>query len=98
EAISEVVERHGGRVFADEIHAPLTYPGHRHVPYASISPVAAAHTVTAMSASKAYNIPGLKCAQLVLSSDGDRSVWERGGHIYEDQASTLGALASTAAY
>lgn len=98
EAISEVVERHGGRVFADEIHAPLTYPGHRHVPYASISPAAAAHTVTAMSASKAFNIPGLKSAQLVLSSDGDRSVWERGGHIYEDQASTLGALASTAAY
>jgi cystathionine beta-lyase len=98
EAISEVVERHGGRVFADEIHAPLTYPGHRHVPYASLSPVTAAHTVTAMSASKAFNIPGLKCAQLVLSSDGDRAMWERAGHIYEDQASTLGALASTAAY
>ncbi|GAB2617049.1 MalY/PatB family protein [Pseudactinotalea suaedae] len=97
-AISEVVERHGGRVFADEIHAPLTYPGHRHVPYASISPAAAAHAITAMSASKAFNLPGLKCAQLVLSSDADREAWERGGHPYEDQASTLGALAATAAY
>ena len=28
-AVCEVVDRHGGRVFADEIHAPLTYPGHR---------------------------------------------------------------------
>lgn len=97
-AISKVVERHGGRVFADEIHAPLVYPGHRHVPYASISPTAAAHTLTAMSASKAFNVPGLKCAQVVLTSDADRATWSHGGHIYEDQASTLGALAATAAY
>jgi cystathionine beta-lyase len=97
-AISEVVERHGGRVFADEIHAPLTYPGHQHVPYVSVSPAAAAHTITAMSGSKAFNLPGLKCAQLVLSSDADRELWRRGGHLYEDQASTLGALAATAAY
>ncbi len=98
QAISEVVERHGGRVFADEIHAPLTYPGHRHVPYATISPAAAAHTFTAMSGSKAFNLPGLKCAQLVLSSDADRETWSRLGGPYEDQASTLGALAATAAY
>lgn len=97
-AISEVVHRHGARVFADEIHAPLVYAGHRHVPYASVSPAAAAHTLTAMSASKAFNLPGLKCAQVVLSSDADREVWAHGGHVYEDQASTLGALAATAAY
>lgn len=97
-AISEVVQRHGGRVFADEIHAPLTYPGFTHVPYVSVSPAAAAHTVTAMSGSKAFNLPGLKCAQLVLSSDADREIWARGGHVYEDQAATLGALAATAAY
>ena len=34
-ALAEVVERHGGRVFSDEIHAPLVYDGHRHVPYAT---------------------------------------------------------------
>ncbi len=36
--LREVVDRHGGRVFSDEIHAPLVYAGHRHVPYASVSP------------------------------------------------------------
>ena len=36
DAIAAVVDRHGGRVFADEIHAPLVYPGHAHVPYASL--------------------------------------------------------------
>src|SRR5690606_9558221 len=53
---------------------------------------------TAMSASKAFNLPGLKCAQIVLSSEADREVWLRKGHVVEDQASTLGALAATAAY
>src|SRR5690606_646175 len=46
-ALAEVVERHGARVFSDEIHAPLVYPGARHVPYASVSDAAARHCVVA---------------------------------------------------
>ena len=42
EAIALIVERHGGRVFADEIHAPIRFGGRRHVPYASVSEAAAA--------------------------------------------------------
>ncbi|ROR73388.1 MalY/PatB family protein [Bogoriella caseilytica] len=96
-AISEVVERHGGRVFSDEIHAPLVFEGYRHVPYASISETAAGHTVTATSASKAWNLPGLKCAQLVLSNDADVATWRKVGQVYESVASTPGAVAAAAA-
>jgi cystathionine beta-lyase len=96
--VSEVVERHGGRVFADEIHAPLTYPGHRHVPYASLSEVTAGHALTATSASKGWNLPGLKCAQLILSSDADREVWAEAGRIIEHGASTPGVHANIAAF
>jgi cystathionine beta-lyase len=98
EAVAEVVERNGGRVFSDEIHAPLVYDGHQHVPYASLSPVTAAHTVTAVSASKAWNLPGTKCAQLVLSNDADALTWERVGHRFEHGASNLGVAANIAAY
>ena len=63
-AFAEVVERHGARVIADEIHAPLVFEG-IHLPYASLSPATASHTVTLVSASKAWNLPGLKCAQVV---------------------------------
>ena len=97
-AVSEVVERHGGRVFSDEIHAPLVYDGHRHVPYASVSPVTAAHTVTAVSASKAWNLPGLKCAQLVLSNDADVERWAEVGTFPEHGASNPGVVANIAAY
>ena len=97
-AVAEVVERYGGRVFADEIHAPLMYDGRQHVPYASVSDVAAAHTVTAVSASKAWNLPGLKCAQLVLSNDADAARWTEVGRLAEHGAATLGVVASIAAY
>jgi len=96
--IAAVVERHDGRVFSDEIHSPLVYPGGRHVPYASLSPTTAAHTVTATSASKAWNLPGLKCAQLIISNDADAEVWERIGQLASHGASTLGVIANTTAF
>jgi cysteine-S-conjugate beta-lyase len=97
-AVAEVVERHGGRVFSDEIHAPLVYDGRRHVPYASLSEATASHTVTAVSASKAWNLPGLKCAQLVLSNDADAATWARVGTFAEHGAANLGVVANIAAY
>ena len=97
-AIAEVVDRYGGRVFSDEIHAPLVFGNARHVPYASLSPVTAAHTLTATSASKAWNLPGLKCAQVVLTSDADRETWAGIGPLAEHGAATLGVIANTAAY
>jgi cystathionine beta-lyase len=98
QAISEVVERYGGRVFSDEIHAPLVYDGHHHVPYASVSDVTASHTVTAVSASKAWNLPGLKCAQLVLSNQADANIWAEVGQFAEHGAANLGVVANIAAY
>ena len=97
-AVSEVVDRHGGRVFADEIHAPITFAGHPHVPYASVSTATAAHTITAVSASKAFNLPGLKCAQVILSNDADAARYEEAAGFAAHGASLLGVLASTAAY
>ena len=97
-ALADVVDAHGGRVFSDDIHAPLTFGDHRHLPYASISEMAAGHTVTAVSASKAWNIPGLKCAQLIVSNDADYEVMGEIAFIVSHGAATPGVLANAAAY
>ncbi|WP_311243899.1 aminotransferase class I/II-fold pyridoxal phosphate-dependent enzyme [Microbacterium sp. WCS2018Hpa-23] len=97
-AIESVVTAAGGRVFADEIHAPIIYAPARHIPYASVSDAAAAHTFTATSASKAWNLAGLKCAQVILSNDADAELWERLGFWPGHGTSTLGVIANTAAY
>ena len=97
-AVAEVVEANDGRVFADEIHAPLVYPGGTHIPYASLSAATAAHTVTGTAASKGWNLPGLKCGQLLLSNDRDAALWAERGSTFEHGTSTLGVQASAAAY
>lgn len=97
-AVTALAERYDVRVFSDEIHAPLTYPGATHVPYASTSEAAAQLAVTAMSASKSWNVAGLKCAQLVLTADADRAAWSNLGHGSPYESSTLGMVANVAAY
>jgi cystathionine beta-lyase len=97
-AVAEVVRRNQGRVFADEIHAPLIYPGSTHIPYATVCEQAANHSVTATSASKGWNLPGLKCAQLIVTNEADTATWASRGYPFERGASAPGARASTAAY
>jgi cystathionine beta-lyase len=92
------VERAGARVFADEIHAPLVHPGAAHRPYASLSPVTAGHCVTGASASKAFNLPGLKAAQLLFSNEEDAALFAERGYLHVHGAALPGVLANTAAY
>ncbi|MDQ0573821.1 cystathionine beta-lyase [Agromyces albus] len=97
-ALSQVVERHGGRVFSDEIHAPIIYPGATHLPYAALSDATARHTITAIATSKGWNIPGLKTAQLILTNDEDQATWHDRDLVPSQTGSILGAVAAAAAY
>lgn len=97
--LGEIVHKHGGRVFSDEIHAPLLFSGQKHVPYASVNDVNAGHTITAVAGSKAWNLPGLKCAQLILSNDADKEHFETSGAAWMAHGAAVpGVIASTAAY
>jgi cystathionine beta-lyase len=97
-ALSEVVERNGARVIADEVHCPLIYPGSRHVPYATVSEAAAQHSITLVSASKGWNIPGLKCAQVVFTNPRDLAIYRQVPFMHTYGVSVLGMVASVAAY
>ncbi len=96
-SLATVVARHDARVVTDEIHGPLALT-REHIPYATISPEAAAHSITVTSASKTWNLPGLKAAQVVTHTAADRErfaaipIWDRVG------VSTLGLVAQRAAY
>jgi cystathionine beta-lyase len=56
-------------VISDEVHADLVFPGHTHIPIASLGPEIAARTLTLMSATKAFNIAGLRCAVAIFGSE-----------------------------
>lgn len=91
----EIVARHDARVIADEIHAPITYTGSRHTPIATLDPERA---VTVLSASKAWNLPGLKCAQVVLTNSRDRDRWASYYTPDKVGVGTFGLIANEAAY
>jgi cysteine-S-conjugate beta-lyase len=97
EALREVVLRHRARVVSDEIHAPLVLPGARHVPYALLEGTAG-HVTTVTSASKAWNIPGLKCAQIVAGTAQDRAALAAAPHVANHGLGSLGVAATVAAY
>ncbi|MEJ1089234.1 aminotransferase class I/II-fold pyridoxal phosphate-dependent enzyme [Microbacterium sp. Mu-80] len=97
-AIEKTVSDAGGHVFSDEIHAPLVYAPAAHIPYATVSDAAAGHTITATSASKAWNLAGFKCAQLILSNDDSRAAWDADGGWAGHGTATIGVIAQLAAY
>ncbi|HLU32059.1 MAG TPA: aminotransferase class I/II-fold pyridoxal phosphate-dependent enzyme [Acidimicrobiia bacterium] len=95
EDLAEVAASYSARIIADEVHSPLTHPGVVHTPGAAVAPDT---VVTVTSASKAWNIPGLKCAQVVLTSDRDAEIWS--DYFTPDKVgvSNLGLIANAAAY
>lgn len=97
-ALAMMVDRHGARVVADELHGPLVYPGRVHVPYPTVSDAAATHSVVVTSTSKAWNTPGLKCAQVVVPGRDDAQSWRSLPAFAVADATPLGVAAATAAY
>ncbi len=69
EALAALAVERDWVVVADEIHQDLVFPGHRHVPFASLSPDVEARTITLTAASKAFNIAGLRCGVAIFGSD-----------------------------
>ena len=60
--IVDIAERHDLIIISDEIHAELVYLPSRHLPVAAVSDQAARRTVTLTSASKSFNVAGLRWA------------------------------------
>ena len=96
-AIAEAAVRHDAWVLADEIHAPLTLPGEHHIPFLTVSAAARERGVALCSASKAFNIAGLCCAQIITASPNAAALvgsLPRGAK----HCGHLGAIASIAAF
>jgi cysteine-S-conjugate beta-lyase len=97
-AVAEIVGDHEGVVLSDEIHGPLTLAGSEHVPFCSLPDEAGERAITLTSASKAWNLAGLKCGLAVASSERMRRALEALPLDLRDRVGHLGVLASEAAF
>src|SRR5262245_32566302 len=69
ERLAELALERDWLVVSDEIHADLVYPPAVHVPFAALGPEIARRTITLASATKAFNIAGLRCAVAHFGSE-----------------------------
>ncbi|MCX5418405.1 MalY/PatB family protein [Streptomyces sp. NBC_00078] len=93
-AVAALADRYGVRVVADEIHAPLTASGVDFVPYLSVP--GAEHGLSLMSASKAWNLAGLKAA-LAVAGQAAAADLARLPEEVSHGPSHIGVIAHTAA-
>jgi cystathionine beta-lyase len=95
-AIADSCARHGTALIVDEIHAPLILPGARHVPFLALDHPVTERVITFSSASKGWNIPGLKCGVAIAGSPAAAAVLSARWDAL--LAAEPGVLASVAAF
>ncbi len=97
-ALADIAAGFGATVISDEIHAPLTHDGHAFTPFLSASAAAASVGFAVTSASKTYNLAGLKCAVMIAGSDAQAKVLKGLPWEVEWRTGLFGALANVAAF
>jgi cystathionine beta-lyase len=97
-AVADICIEQDAWIISDEIHAELCFDGRVHIPTASLGAEIAERTITLMSASKAYNIAGLKTSFAIIQNARlrERVNGARAGMV--DSVNALGLEATRAAY
>jgi cystathionine beta-lyase len=97
-ALADVAERFGATVVSDEIHGPLAYAEKPFTPFLATSESARRVGYAVTSASKTFNLAGLKCAVMVGGGDAQARQLRALPWEVEWRTGLFGALSNVAAY
>ncbi len=96
--IAEMAKKYGVLVISDEIHSPLIFKPYEFIPFLGLSDTAREVGVTVTSASKGWNIAGLKSALIVSQNEAINEKLKLMPPAVHFRSSILGAFASAAAF
>jgi cystathionine beta-lyase len=96
--IANICVKHDILVVSDEIHCDIVYSPNYHIPFASISPEFASRVITMNSATKSFNIAGLKCSITHFGSEELMSLYNQSHPRIRGSVSNLAMIAATAAW
>jgi len=96
--LADLAKKYQVVILSDEIHAPLTYDAKTYTPFLNVSQNAKEVGIAITSASKSFNLAGLKCAVIITESTKLQERINVMPPAVTWRASLFGAVASTAAY
>lgn len=96
--IADLAKKYGVTVISDEIHAPLTFPGRKFLPFLAVSEAAAEVGICVTSSSKAFNIAGLKSAIIISQVKEKHELLAKMPQSVHFRSSILGAFAAVVAF
>lgn len=97
ERVVQLARSYGVTVISDEIHGPLVLPGATFTPLLAV-PGASDVAISVLSASKAWNLAGLKCAVVVTASATMASAVARFPPDAQWRTGHFGVIAAIAAF
>lgn len=97
ENLARLAKKYGVYIISDEIHGPLVYDQKSFTPFLAVSDDARDVGITVTSASKGFNLAGLKCAVIVTGSQAIKEKINSMPISVAFRASLFGAVAATAA-
>ncbi|MFG2650550.1 MalY/PatB family protein [Streptomyces sp. NPDC048436] len=97
-ALADLADKYGVHVLSDEIHAPLVLPGAEFVPFLSVSDEARRRGFAFLSASKGWNLAGLKAAAVITADPAPKRYVDRLPPHSLYRTGHLGVLATVAAF
>ena len=98
-ALAIICEKHDIIICSDEIHCGLLLDEDKaHLPISTLDPEVAKRTITLMSPSKTFNLPGLGCAFAVISDEKLRRRFVQAKSGIVPLVNALGFAAAEAAY
>lgn len=96
--IAALAKKFGVIILSDEIHAPLTYSGEVFTPFASVSDEARDRVITLTSASKSWNLAGMKCSIFFTENPELHEKMEPLVKGIRHRASLIGAVSHVVAF
>jgi cysteine-S-conjugate beta-lyase len=96
-ALAELAARYDVTIVSDEIHGMLTHSTATFTPFLTVSDAAREYGVAVTSASKAFNLAGVKCAVMIGASDRALALLDGMSEEVLWRTSILGMHASIAA-
>lgn len=96
--MADICLEHDVTIVSDEIHSELLLDGTAFTPIAKLSREVEKRTITLISASKAYNVPGLACAFAIIPDDTIRAKFRTVLDGMSLEASIMGLTAAKVVY